>query len=96
MSRFKLTTDEAVSILADGDEVHVFSNPGAGMLLGADWSRADVLREIAENKPELTGPTMAEMGHGLCINLKRRLFAATDPAKLAALEAALAGEGVNS
>lgn len=60
-----LTREEAEARLVDGDTVHCFRNPG-GMLLGADWSRASVLKYLAEAVEFCeTGPLATATGHGI-------------------------------
>jgi hypothetical protein len=66
MPRDFLTYDEAVALLPDGDSIHCFISPSAGMLVGADWSRAEVLKCLELGRPELAGPAATGMGHGLC------------------------------
>lgn len=61
-----LTQAEAESILKPGDYVHCFMNP-AGILLGADWSRAEALKEIALGPCELAGAQAMALGHGLVV-----------------------------
>jgi len=91
VSRHILTVDEAIGVLADGDEIHTFT--ACGMLVGADWTREAVMAHIREaGGAQLAGPMMAGMGHGLCLHAGRRLFAATDAGRLAELEAKIAAE----
>jgi hypothetical protein len=60
-----LSYDQAVAMLEDGDgDVHVFMNP-AGMLIGADWRREQVLKMLKVGKCELGGEMCKKMGHGL-------------------------------
>lgn len=63
--RVKLSYDDAIALLPDGDEIHVFSNPGMNMLVGADWSRESILELIKNGEPELAGEMAMDMGHGL-------------------------------
>jgi hypothetical protein len=63
-----LSYDEAVALLPDGERVHTFLQvPSLGMLIGADWDRAEVL-ELLRGAPrrEVTGPEARSLGHGLC------------------------------
>ena len=63
-----LTIREAIALLDDGDEIHVFCNPQAGTLLGADWSRKEVLDAIEKASfREVTGPMAQKVNHGLAI-----------------------------
>lgn len=65
--RTDLTVDEAEKMLPIGDKVHVFMNPGAGMLVGADWSRKDIVDLFNRSKPTLSGPEAANMKHGIAV-----------------------------
>lgn len=62
--RIKLSYDEAVALLPDGDDIHTFINPG-GMLIGADWRRQQVLDILKTGSPELSGQMATDMGHGI-------------------------------
>lgn len=62
-----LTKEEAIAMLPDGDTIHTFRNP-AGMLLGADWSRADVIKAIEQHEVELAGDTATQMKHGMVLH----------------------------
>ena len=61
-----LSYDEAVALLPDGDTVHTFLSSSVA-LIGADWSRADILALLREagHEIEVTGPAAQSMGHGL-------------------------------
>jgi hypothetical protein len=60
-----LSYDEAVALLPDGDTIHTFLNP-AGMLVGADWDREQVLDLLrTTDRREVTGPEAQSFGHGL-------------------------------
>lgn len=65
----KLTIEEAVkSLVPNGDDyIHVFMNPG-GMLVGADWSRKEIMKllETAE-RIEIGGTGCVGMKHGLAV-----------------------------
>jgi len=63
--RVYVSPSEAKAMLADGDSVHCFLNPG-GILLGADWSREDVHAYLdAAETIELAGEPATAMKHGL-------------------------------
>lgn len=65
--RVELTPEQAIAMLPDGDVIHTFRNPG-GMLLGADWNRTDIEREIREaERRELAGEVATNTGHGLVL-----------------------------
>lgn len=87
-----ITTEQAISVLPDGDTVHTFYNPGFG-LVGADWSKEDITDKLRRSDTiELTGPAARGMGHGMCAyskDTKRQsdiLFIETDEERVAALE----------
>lgn len=80
-NRVYLTTEQAIRLLPAGKkEIHTFANPSAGFMLGADLSRERVEKMIDQAEiREISGPTAAGMGHGLCIWLdKRPLFIETE------------------
>ena len=61
----ELTYDEAVALLPDGDRVHTALN-GAGIIIGANWDRENLLKLLRESpRREVTGPAAQSMGHGL-------------------------------
>lgn len=81
-ARSPLTADQAHAMIADGGSVHVFMNPVAGMVIGADWDRADVEALIREGASELAGASSAAAGHGLATLAQGRWhFIATRAAK---------------
>lgn len=87
-----ITTEQAISVLPDGDTVHTFYNPGFG-LVGADWSKEDITDKLRKSDIiELTGPAARGMGHGICAYNKDTkcqsdiLFVETDEERLAVLE----------
>ena len=87
-----ITTEQAISVLPDGDTVHTFYNPGFG-LVGADWSKEDITDKLRRSDIiELTGPAARGMGHGMCVYNKDTkwqsdiLFIETDEERVAALE----------
>lgn len=81
--RVDLTVDEAIGMLPDGEDVHTFRQ--GGMMLGADWSREDLISEIrATDRRVLTGDVATGMGHGMAIWSRGWLFIETRPAETAA------------
>lgn len=91
--RVFLTPDEAISVLPDGEYVHVFIS--GAMLLGANWRRADVEKLIREaERIEIAGEVARGIGHGLCVypagvKYARDLrFVATDSDRLDLIERA--------
>lgn len=90
-----LTKEQAMSVLPEGDAVHTFMNPGFG-LVGADWSREDIIEKIQRSDVlALTSEMARSMGHGMCVynsDAKYQsdiLFIETDEEKLKALEVTL-------
>jgi hypothetical protein len=75
-----LSVDQALAMLPDGEYVHTFRNPG-GMLLGAEWGRAEIEEAIrASDRRELAGELATRMKHGLVIRIPGEsslLFVAT-------------------
>ncbi len=70
-----LPFDEAVKLLLDGDTIHTFRNPGAGMMIGADWSRESLLDAMRKaDEIQVTGRHAQAMGHGLVIDNGGLLF----------------------
>lgn len=97
MSRTYITYEQAVSILPDGEYVHTFINNAIG-LIGADWSRTEILEKLRTSDIiELTGEQAKSMGHGMCVYNKdakwqsQLLFIETNEEKLEALEAEVEG-----
>lgn len=54
-------------MLPDGEYIHTFRQARAGMLLGADWGRADILAHIEKHGAELSGETATRMDHGMVV-----------------------------
>ena len=63
----KLSFEKAVAMLPESDTIHTFVNPGASMLIGADWSRKQVLETFKKFTPELSGKEASSMKHGIVI-----------------------------
>ena len=75
--RIFLEYDESVKFLPKGKHIHTFTNAGPA-LLGADWSRKDVIKLLKEHKVEVAGPAAQAMKHGLCVDRDgMNLFLAT-------------------
>jgi len=87
----KLTYEEAVSLLPDGDTIHTYMQAGP-TIVGADYSRKRVLDLLRNNNPELSGFMAAGIDHGMVVFLNdgilidEPLFIQTDPEKLKAFE----------
>lgn len=64
--RKRLTYDEAVAMLPDGESIHTFRNPG--ILIGADWMRSAVLEIIKVHGAELAGELATKMNHAIYVN----------------------------
>lgn len=64
--RVVLTMEQAEAMLPDGDDIHTFRDTnGRGPLIGADWSRANILEALRTKKPELSGELATKMDHGI-------------------------------
>lgn len=63
--RVSLSLEAAIAMLPEGSEIHTFVNPGAGLLVGADWSRDAVIELLKTGKPELSGEEATKMNHGI-------------------------------
>ena len=77
MEAEKLSYEDAVKLLPEGDTVHTFRSNGM-MLLGADWKREELLA-LMKASPFInrTIGTARAMKHGLCINAHGPLFIET-------------------
>lgn len=64
--RIVLTTEQALGMLPDDDDIHTFRNPG-GIMLGCDWTRDAITQAIENNECELGGEMCKRMNHGLVI-----------------------------
>lgn len=88
--RIELTTEQALSMLGEGDEIHTFRTPSPGVMLGCDWKRQHILDAIEDNECELGGPMCQSMNHGLIVHVDGPLFVACrDGFDYAAFELAL-------
>lgn len=65
--RVPLTIEQVEAMLPDGERVHTFRNPGAGLMFGADWDRSEILEACKEFIPELSGPAATAMNHGIVL-----------------------------
>lgn len=73
-----ITFEEAVKMLPDGDAVHTFRSPAPGLMIGADWSREDLLEKMKKAGLELSGTAATAMKHGIAlIDDQGPLFIAT-------------------
>lgn len=88
--RIKLSVDEAIACLPEGETIHTFY--ANGFLLGATWSRDKVMHYIREHGgAEIGGPVARRMKHGICLNQQERLFCEHDEDALAKIEATPVG-----
>jgi hypothetical protein len=62
--RKPLSREEAIALLPDGDDIHTFMAAGFA-LIGADWSREEVIEAIDKHGAELSGPVATGMNHGI-------------------------------
>jgi hypothetical protein len=88
-----LTADEAISLLCEGEHVHNYVNPGAGLFIGCDFDRDEAEKYIREAvQREIGGDNCKRMKHALVVwkTEKDLSFFETDMAKVEALEQAKA------
>lgn len=90
-TKIYITAEQAINILPEGEYIHTFYS--TGILIGADWDRAEIIEKIKSSDIlELTGETARKMGHGLAVYNKNTkylsdvLFVETDEEKLSKLE----------
>ena len=77
--RIKLDADQALSLIADGDDVHTFRSTGTA-LIGADWERSEIVEVLKIYSPEFGGDQCRAMNHGIAVRDKASwLFIATKP-----------------
>jgi hypothetical protein len=62
-----ITHEEAIAMLPDGDTIHTFKSPYPGVMLGADWTRDEIIKCIKNLKPQLSGYHAASTNHALCV-----------------------------
>lgn len=89
-----ITAAEAESLLPEGDYVHNYANPGAGMFIGCDYDREAAIEEFKKAvQIEIAGPNCKAMKHLIAVwhNKSHVTFFAADMDRLAAFEAARAG-----
>jgi hypothetical protein len=65
--RVKLTAEQAIAMLPDGEQIHTFRNPAPSLMIGADWDRADVVKAIRKHGVELSGEAATAAGYGLAL-----------------------------
>ncbi|APH21419.1 hypothetical protein CF088_20420 [Clostridium botulinum] len=62
--RCVLTKEEVLKMLPNKDYIHTFRD-SAISLIGADWSKKEILKTIENYEFELTGQQATSMGHGI-------------------------------
>lgn len=83
--RIKLSVEEAIACLPEGEEIHTLY--ARGFLCGASWAREDVIAYIKhQGGASISGPVMRGMEHGICLNHLERLFCEHDESALVAIE----------
>lgn len=90
MPKVILTAEEAISLLPEGEHIHNFVSGGM-MLIGCDYDREDAIKAIREaEQREIGGDACKRMNHALVVwsSETRHSFFATDPEKVAGMEAA--------
>lgn len=60
----KLTVEQAERLLPDTPVIHTFRENG-GYLLGADWTREQILERFRTHGVELSGENAMKIQHGL-------------------------------
>ncbi len=58
--------EDAIKMLPDDAEIHTFVNPN-GFLIGADWSREEILGLLRTGSVQLSGPMATRMNYGLVV-----------------------------
>lgn len=71
--RVVLTQEQAEAMLDDRERIHTFRG-GSGIMIGADWDRADIIAAIKKYGAELSGPIATRMGHGMLLTDKTGLL----------------------
>lgn len=64
MKEAKLNVEDAIKMIPDTEDIHTFVNP-SGMLLGADWSREDIIEAFNKYGVQRSGEQAVRMKHGL-------------------------------
>lgn len=83
MKREKITVELADKLMKPGEYVHTFESPAPGVLVGADWSRKDLLESFEQFGVELSGAVATSMDHAICFNHGNRwVFVATKAPEL--------------
>jgi len=84
-----LTAEQAIGLLSDDSEIHTFRS-GTSILLGADWSRDELIKSFhaaGSEDIQIGGDACKSMGHGLVLFTgDDPLFIEVDKEKLQKLE----------
>lgn len=86
--RIYITAEQAISALSNDESIHTFRNP-RGMLIGADWSREELVKALQEAGPEsieIGGESCMKMDHGLILHSGGPLFIESNTDRLRQLE----------
>ena len=91
MDKRYISYKQAIHLLPDSETIHTFLNPNGGLLVGADWSREEILDKLQNSDViEIAGERSKAMGHGMAAyDHESRgyvLFIETDAERLAAFE----------
>lgn len=64
--RERVTLEDAMGMLPAKDRIHTF-RCGSGILVGADWDRADLFEYMDKHGVELSGPQATASNHALAL-----------------------------
>ena len=93
--RLIITAEQAEALFPQGEYIHNFANPAAGMMIGCDYERCNAIEALKSAKQiEIGGDQCKAMGHALVVwdSDSRYTFFATDPDKVSELEASITVE----
>jgi hypothetical protein len=64
--RVYVSYKKAAAMLPGTEEIHTFrQGPPANLLVGAHWSRKQILKALKQHVVQLSGPAATASGHGL-------------------------------
>lgn len=64
--KYFLSKEEALKLIGPKESVHVFLNPGVGMIIGADWSWKEITQLIEDSQTiEIGGEECKRMKHDI-------------------------------
>lgn len=92
--KYLLTTDEAIALLPDGQTVHTFMSPAVNTLVGADWTRDEIIELVTKCETQLSGEAAKGMKHGIAAFRPKIgfVFIETNMEKLAKLESEIVNQ----